>query len=100
MIHTSATLPISTVLEFREIRSTKIVGNGDLLTLARTKRRIKTGGKHFGFEMRTSAEVDKCVKWLKKNHVTLTSKRQEESGRGVYFRDPDGYLIEIFYEKS
>jgi catechol 2,3-dioxygenase-like lactoylglutathione lyase family enzyme len=55
---------------------------------------------HFGFEMRTSAQVDKWVRWLKKNHVTLTREREEESGGGVYFRDPDGYLIEIYYEKS
>ncbi len=72
----------------------------DLLTLAKTKRRIRKGGFHFGFEMRTSSEVDRWVSWLKRNRVKITSEREEESGRGVYFRDPDGYLIEIYYEKS
>jgi catechol 2,3-dioxygenase-like lactoylglutathione lyase family enzyme len=71
----------------------------DLLTLAKTKRRIRLG-MHFGFQTRTSGEVDRWVKWLKRNHVALTSEREEESGRGVYFRDPHGYLIEIYYEKS
>jgi catechol 2,3-dioxygenase len=72
----------------------------DLLTLARTEGRIKAGGMHFGFEMRASGEVDEWIRWLKSNHVRITREREEEAGRGVYFRDPDVYLIEIYYEKN
>lgn len=72
----------------------------DLLTLTKTKRRTRKGGFHFGFEMQSSAQTDRWVKWLKRHRVEITSDREEESGRGVYFRDPDGYLIEIYYEKS
>jgi catechol 2,3-dioxygenase-like lactoylglutathione lyase family enzyme len=72
----------------------------DLLTVAKTRRRIRTGGMHFGFEMKRASQVDKWVEWLRRKGVRITSKRSEESGRGVYFRDPDGYLIEIYYEKK
>lgn len=72
----------------------------DLLTLAKTKRRTRKGGFHFDFEMQSSAQIDRWVKWLKRNRVEITSGRDEESGRGVYFRDPDRYLIEIYYEKN
>jgi len=72
----------------------------DLLTLAKTKRRIRSGGMHFGFEMRRDSQVDDWVRWLRRNKVRITSERKEESGRGVYFRDPDGYLIEIYYERA
>jgi len=71
----------------------------DLLTLARTRRRVRHAGMHFGFRARTKAEFDGWKDWLAQNRVKITSEREEESGGGIYFRDPDGYLIEVYYVK-
>jgi catechol-2,3-dioxygenase len=70
----------------------------DLLTLARTKGRTASGGMHFGFQAKDKAEYEDWKAWLRKNKVKITKDRQEESGGGMYLKDPDGYTIEIYYE--
>ncbi|MDV3243960.1 MAG: VOC family protein [Nitrososphaerales archaeon] len=70
----------------------------DLLTLARTKRRPRSEGMHFGFQAKDKADYDMWKSWLRKNKVSITSGRQEEKGGGMYFKDPDGYTLEIYYE--
>jgi catechol 2,3-dioxygenase-like lactoylglutathione lyase family enzyme len=79
-------------------RAIFLTSGKDLLTLARTRRRPKSGGMHFGFSVETKSEYDKWKSWLQREHVKITSEREEESGGGMYFKDPDGYTIEIFYE--
>lgn len=71
----------------------------DLLTLARARGRTRRAGMHFGFQAKDKTEFDEWKKWLTKKRVKITSNREEESGGGLYFRDPDGYLIEVYYEK-
>ncbi len=72
----------------------------DLLTVARTTRRPRSGGMHFGFQAKSKEDFHRWKRWLLKNRIRVTSEREEESGGGMYFRDPDGYLIEIYYEKE
>jgi len=62
----------------------------DLLTLARTRRRPKSGGMHFGFQARSRREYYAWKDWLAKNEIRISSEREEESGGGMYFKDPDG----------
>jgi catechol-2,3-dioxygenase len=69
-----------------------------LLTLARTKRRPRTGVMHFGFRVKNKAEYARWKSWLQGKKVTIKSEREEESGGGLYFKDPDGYTIEVYYE--
>ncbi|HMD78759.1 MAG TPA: VOC family protein [Nitrososphaerales archaeon] len=79
-------------------RAIFLTSGHDLLTLARTKRKPRSGGMHFGFSVRNKLEYDKWKSWLQSKHVKMMSERMEASGGGVYFKDPDGYTIEIFYE--
>ncbi len=72
----------------------------DLLTLARTTRPPRRGGIRFGFQARNKEDFHLWKRWLLKNRIRMTSEREEESCGGMYFRDPDGYLIEIYYEKE
>ena len=57
-----------------------------------------TQTNHFGFRVDTASEVDRWVGKLAKLEVPIEKGPYDRSdGRSVYFRDPDGYLLEIFY---
>jgi catechol 2,3-dioxygenase-like lactoylglutathione lyase family enzyme len=70
----------------------------DLLTFAKGKSSAKSG-VHFGFRVRGRRETLAWKRWLKTNHVKIDRERLEEAGGSIYFKDPDGYLIEIYYER-
>jgi catechol 2,3-dioxygenase-like lactoylglutathione lyase family enzyme len=80
-------------------RALFLTSGSDLLTLARTKRRPRGGGMHFGFRARDKVEYELWKQWLRSKKVRVSSEREKESGGGLYFKDPDGYSIEIYYEK-
>lgn len=53
---------------------------------------------HFGFQVGSPEEVDAWLGQLEKHGVTIAKGPYDRSdGRSVYFRDPDGYLLEIFW---
>jgi catechol 2,3-dioxygenase-like lactoylglutathione lyase family enzyme len=79
-------------------RAIFLTSGKDLLTLARTKRRPRSGGMHFGFRARGKGEYEKWKSWLQSKNVRIMSEREEESGGGIYFKDPDGYTIEVYDE--
>lgn len=79
-------------------RAIFLTSGSDLLTLARTRKRPKSGGMHFGFSVRNRSTYDQWKSWLQSRRVRVTSERKEANGGGLYFKDPDGYTIEIFYE--
>ena len=79
-------------------RAVFLTSGRDLLTLARTKTRPRSGGMHFGFSVKDRLEYERWKSWLQSKRVKITGEREEASGGGLYFKDPDGYTIEIFYE--
>lgn len=86
---------------FREMPSRIFLKTGkDLLTLSRGQVPTRKWGIHFGFEVSDRKQVLLWRKLLKQMGIEIIQERKEESGGGLYFRDPDGYLIEIYYEKE
>lgn len=71
---------------------------GDLLTLAKTKSRPRETSVHFGFQARDRADFEAWKRWLPSNHIRIARERAEQTVEGFYFKDPDRYTIEIFYE--
>ena len=70
---------------------------GDLLGLSQGEP-AECGANHFGFRVEDPERVDEWVALLEKHAVPLEKGPYDRSdGRSVYFRDPDGYLLEIFW---
>lgn len=54
---------------------------------------------HFGFGVRTGAEVDAWAQRLRAHNVQIISGPAGESGsRQLFFLDPDQYVVEIYAE--
>jgi catechol 2,3-dioxygenase-like lactoylglutathione lyase family enzyme len=54
--------------------------------------------EHFGFMVDAPAEVDRWAEQLRAHGVTPEKGPYDRSdGRSIYFRDPDGHLLEIFW---
>jgi catechol 2,3-dioxygenase len=71
----------------------------DLLTLAQTRGPVCTERFHFGFLVRSADEMARWEQWLAERGLRIEDRREEPAGGGIYFRDPDGYLLEIYYER-
>lgn len=53
------------------------------------------GTSHLTFSI-AAAELEAWEKWLTENGVAVESKvRWERGGASLYFRDPDGHLLEV-----
>jgi catechol 2,3-dioxygenase-like lactoylglutathione lyase family enzyme len=56
---------------------------------------------HFGFYVNSKEDVDTIAHTLGENGVTILSgPANRKNGRFVFVSDPDGNMIEIFYEES
>ena len=54
-----------------------------------------SGQTHLAFAI-SVPELEPWEKWLEQHQVTLESKVQwERGGESIYFRDPDGHLLEL-----
>ena len=54
-----------------------------------------SGTSHLTFSI-AAAELEAWEKWLGENGVSVESKvRWERGGTSLYFRDPDGHLLEV-----
>ncbi|MFI5315496.1 MAG: VOC family protein [Myxococcota bacterium] len=70
---------------------------GDLLGLSEGEPPARSG-EHFGFMVEEPAEVDRWAAQLRSHGVTPEKGPYDRSdGRSVYFRDPDGHLLEVFW---
>jgi len=56
---------------------------------------------HFGFYVDAPEEVDELAEFFRENEVTILSgPANRKRGRFVFISDPDGNMIEIFYEEE
>lgn len=56
---------------------------------------------HFGFYVDSPERVDELAKYFRENEVTvLSGPANRKRGRFVFISDPDGNMIEVFYEKK
>ena len=73
----------------------------DLMTLKEGEDdQINTEGFHFGFDVNSHDEMNKWKDWLKKKNVSIDEERGDKNGAGIYFHDPDGHTIEIYFYKE
>jgi metallothiol transferase len=71
---------------------------GDLLGLSQGAPPEARSFEHFGFMVESAGEVDRFAEQLRAGGVALEKGPYTRSdGRSVYFRDPDGHLLEIFW---
>ena len=61
----------------------------------------KTGGiEHFGFRLKNPDDINEIISKVTEAGGTITEKGEFIPGEPfVFFKDPDGYLIEVWYEK-
>ena len=70
---------------------------GDLLGLSQGEPPAEHPN-HWGFQVERAEEVDAWAEQLARHRVAIDKGPYDRSdGRSVYFRDPDGYVLEIFY---
>src|SRR5262249_13754200 len=69
----------------------------DLLGLSRGEVPARSF-EHFGFMVEGPAEVDRWAERLAAHGIAARKGPYDRSdGRSLYFRDPDGHLVEIFW---
>jgi len=76
-------------------------GANDIIVFEKKKADYgKTGGiAHFGFRLRKAEDIDKMAKRIKSAGGTIIDKGEFVPGEPyIFFKDPDGYEIEICYE--
>jgi catechol 2,3-dioxygenase-like lactoylglutathione lyase family enzyme len=76
-------------------------GTQDILVLESGGDSIgKSGGiKHFGFRLTDARDIDKAAKSIESAGGRITRRGEFVPGEPyVFFQDPDGYEIEVWYE--
>ena len=77
-------------------------GSNDILVFEETKDRPigQTGGiAHFGFRLKDPAHIDEMVSKVISAGGTIVDQGEFVPGSPyVFFKDPDGYEVEIWYE--
>jgi len=76
-------------------------GSRDVLVFQKTKRRTRSSGSiaHFGFRLVDPADIDAAVRAVEQAGGTVLDHGEFCPGEPyVFFRDPDGYEVEIWHE--
>lgn len=76
-------------------------GSRDVLVFERNPRNAgkKGGVAHFGFRLRRASDIGRAREAVRSAGGTITDTGEFVPGEPyVFFRDPDGYEVEIWYE--
>ena len=91
-------VPVYTGADFIQAQTP---GSRDVLVFERTARRTNAAGgvSHFGFRRRRKADINRAKRALRAAGGRITGHGEFVPGEPyVFFRDPDGYLVEIWFE--
>lgn len=82
------------------------VGDEDTLVLVEAETSYDPASRdyrvdHFGFYVDSADRVDELAKYFRQQEVTIMSgPANRKRGRFLFISDPDGNMIEIFYEED
>ncbi|MDX1670698.1 MAG: VOC family protein [Balneolaceae bacterium] len=82
------------------------VGDEDTIVLVEAETSYDPSSRdyrvdHFGFYVDSPEKVDELAEYFKEQEVTIMSgPANRKRGRFVFIADPDGNMIEIFYEEN
>ncbi len=82
------------------------VGDEDTLVLVEAETSYDPTSRdyrvdHFGFYVDSPDEVDEMAEYFREREVSILSgPANRKRGRFVFISDPDGNMIEIFYEEN
>ena len=96
-----AVLDVVAVYTGRDFIQAQTPGSRDVLVFERKPRRAgKSGGViHFGFRLRRPADISKALAAIRGGGGKVRDHGEFVPGEPyVFFSDPDGYEVEIWYE--
>lgn len=96
-----AVLGVVPVFEGDAFVQAQTPGSRDVLVFERSPRHAgkKGGVAHFGFRLKRAADIDRARDAVRAAGGTITDTGEFVPGEPyVFFRDPDGYEVEIWYE--
>lgn len=82
------------------------VGDEDTLVLVEAETSYDPSSRdyrvdHFGFYLDSEEEVDEMAEYFREHEVSvLSGPANRKRGRFVFISDPDGNMLEFFYEKD
>jgi len=82
------------------------VGDEDTLVLVEAETSYDPSSRdyrvdHFGFYLESEEKVDEMAEYFREKEVTVMSgPANRKRGRFVFISDPDGNMIEFFYEED
>ena len=83
--------------ELREQGVVRFLSGRDVLVLH--AKNAGASGFHFGFRVDHPSKVDQWRGWLINNKIPVHEDITHKNKYSIKIRDPDGHLIEIFFEK-
>jgi catechol 2,3-dioxygenase-like lactoylglutathione lyase family enzyme len=94
---------LGVVLVYRDeaVIQAQTPGSRDVIVFQRTKRRSRSSGSiaHFGFRLVDPADIDAAVTAVERAGGTVLDRGEFVPGEPyVFFRDLDGYEVEIWHE--
>jgi len=82
------------------------LGNGDTLVIVEAETSYDPTSRdfrvdHFGFYVDSPEKVDELAEYFRRHEVTIISgPANRKKGRFLFVADPDGNMIEFFYEEK
>lgn len=96
-----AVLGVVVIYEDESFIQAQTPGSRDVLVFERNARAAgkKGGVAHFGFRLTRAADIERARAAIRAAGGTITGTGEFVPGEPyVFFRDPDGYDVEIWYE--
>ena len=96
-----AVLGVIPVYESSDFIQAQTPGSRDVLVFERARRGAGTAGgvAHFGFRLRRASHIARAREAVMAAGGVITDTGEFIPGEPyVFFKDPDGYLVEIWYE--